>query len=95
MGCEEVFGFIDDYYDDLLSDDLRILIDKHLGECYKCNTSYNEMSNYFQQLKTFSNIIDKPTTLQNEIIEELTGEKPKEEIKPKKSAFGFFKRTRT
>lgn len=95
MDCPEVLGFIDDYYDEVISDDLHIEIDKHLGTCYNCNSVYKEMNNYFQQLKDFSHLLDKPTTLQEDIFHELTGEtkEPVEEVKPKKNPFKFFKRS--
>lgn len=92
MDCKEIIKAIDDYFDDFLSDDDRIVIDKHLGQCFQCNIVYTNMNNYFQQLKNFSSLIEKPISLQAEINDELYGEKPPEEIKPKKSGFRLFKR---
>lgn len=93
MDCSKVLEYIDDYYDEVLSEESRIEIDKHLGECFNCRTAYNEMNNYFTLMRTFSQILELPSTLQNEINEEFTTEKPVSEVKPKKKGFSFFKRS--
>lgn len=93
MDCSKALELIDDYYDEILSEDLRIDIDKHLGECFNCRTTYNEMNNYFFQLRSFAQVLELPSSLQNEITEEFTTEKPIEEIKPKKKGFSFFKKS--
>lgn len=92
MLCDQIQNMINDYYDDLLSEDDRIEIDRHLGTCFHCSVSYQEMNNYFEQLKNFSMSIEKPTGLLKDINAELTGEKPPEQTKSPKSLFGFFKK---
>ncbi|MCX7798521.1 MAG: FecR domain-containing protein [Melioribacter sp.] len=68
MNCKEIKILLHDYVDELLDDDTRKLILKHIKSCNECRKAYYRLTSFFDLLKDIPYSVEPP----KEILEELS-----------------------
>ncbi len=78
MNCEEVKISLHDYIDELLSEDEKKQVEKHLRNCNSCSIEYRKLIKFFEMLKGIPFTIDIPADLVGKLTSELIEESIKD-----------------